>query len=67
MESIGDLLEKSGLGVKRKDKLYTFLDEDGEIITQVRSPHHQAAMSQANAHNREMLVNSNTDFYSEDI
>jgi phage repressor protein C with HTH and peptisase S24 domain len=45
-------------------KLYVFLDGDGNIIKQVRAEDHGEAVDLANFNGE---VNSDTDFYSEDI
>lgn len=47
-------------------KLYTFLDEQGEIITEVRAEQHDEAVEKANGWTVQW-VKWETDFYSETI
>jgi hypothetical protein len=49
-------------------KLYTFLDENDNIIEQVRAEHREEAIDQANSwKSEEDSVDTNTDFYSEEL
>lgn len=50
-------------------KLYTFLNESGNIMTQVRAVNHDIAVSQANGWRKEEdgFIDFDTDFYSESI
>ena len=49
-------------------KLYTFLDENENIIEEVRAEDHDSAVHKANAWNtKEEQVDYFTDFYSTDI
>jgi hypothetical protein len=48
-----------------KRRVYTFLDDDGNLIVQVVADNHDIAVAQANTHlNKQRVVNT-TDFYSE--
>ncbi len=49
-------------------KLYTFLNEDGVIMTQVRAENHDNALAVANGWRKEEegFIDFSTDFYSED-
>lgn len=47
-------------------KLYTFLDESGEIVAQVRAENHDEAISKTGNWGG-FQANFNTDFYSEEI
>ena len=49
-------------------KLYTFTNENGEIIEQVRAEDHSDAVSKANSWKTEgEMVTSDTGFYSEEV
>jgi len=45
-------------------KYYTFLDEDGKIIIQVKADSHDEAITEANLGTR-IEIKHETDFYSE--
>lgn len=47
-------------------KLYTFLDDKGEIITQVRADNHDEAVAKTGSWGS-FQANHFTDFYSEEI